>query len=297
MAIVSYWSYGKKETGQTLSMAATMISMGADHNFKILGVSTEYQDNTLEEAFFDVKKEKAFQEMMAKEQQKIARATGGVMGGAPMRTNSTMNSGIEGLLKLVQSNRITPEAIKDYAKAILNNRLDILQSPNAKSYNDYVEICKNYRKIIQTANRDYNMIFVDVDKSLPEEIQRELLEISDLVVVNITQNQKGVQGFLDLRAKDELFQKNNVIPLIGRYDKYSRYNKKNITREFKQKRDVCTIAYNTLFYEMATDGMLVDYYLRYRDTKESFDRNKVFVDEARKTCETIIFKLQELQMR
>ena len=48
---------------------------------------------------------------------------------------------------------------------------------------------------------------------------------------------------------------------------------------------------------MATDGMLVDYYLRYRDTKESFDRNKVFVDEARKTCETIIFKLQELQMR
>ena len=39
MAIVSYWSYGKKETGQTLSMAATMISMGADHNFKILGVS------------------------------------------------------------------------------------------------------------------------------------------------------------------------------------------------------------------------------------------------------------------
>ena len=41
------------------------------------------------------------------------------------------------------------------------------------------------------------MIFVDVDKSLPEEIQRELLEISDLVVVNITQNQKGVQGFLE----------------------------------------------------------------------------------------------------
>lgn len=40
MAIITFWSNTKKETGQSMSIAAVATSMAIEHNYKILLVST-----------------------------------------------------------------------------------------------------------------------------------------------------------------------------------------------------------------------------------------------------------------
>lgn len=51
MPVISFWSNTKKQTGQTMSLAAIATSMAIEHNYKILIISTIYNDNTLDLCF------------------------------------------------------------------------------------------------------------------------------------------------------------------------------------------------------------------------------------------------------
>ena len=56
MAIVTFYSNDKKETGQSLSVAAIAAHMAIAHNYKILVVSTDFNDLTLENCFWEYNK-------------------------------------------------------------------------------------------------------------------------------------------------------------------------------------------------------------------------------------------------
>lgn len=289
MAIISFWSTGRKETGQTLSMAATITSMSIDHNYKVLGISTGFKDTTLLECFFDMTREQQLQNT-------IANNINSGIAGTP-RVQNKIDSGVEGLIKLIQSNRISPNIIGDYTKVVLKNRLDILPAPSANNQEDYYKTVKMYHNIIDLANRDYNLVFVDIDRTMPDDVRRDTMIMSDIIVVNVTQGLKSLNEFMETREKDDLLKKKNVIVLIGRYDKYSKYNSKNITRYLREKKEVSTIPYNTLFFEATTEAQVPDYFLRYKTIHDDTDRNMQFISETKKTCDAIIYKTQELQLR
>ena len=48
MAIIAFWSNEEKETGQTMSMVALTTYMAIEHNNRILSISTDFNDDTLE---------------------------------------------------------------------------------------------------------------------------------------------------------------------------------------------------------------------------------------------------------
>ena len=56
MSIIAFWSNEEKETGQTMSMVALTTYMAIEHNYKILSVSTSFNDNTLEKSYFATRK-------------------------------------------------------------------------------------------------------------------------------------------------------------------------------------------------------------------------------------------------
>ena len=87
-----------------------------------------------------------------------------------------------------------------------------------------------------------------------------------------------------------------VIPLLGRYDKNSKYNIKNVSRYMREKRPVCAIPYNTLFFEACNEGKVADYFIKFRRIN-SKDKNALFINSVKDTAERIIYTLQELQMR
>ena len=102
---------------------------------------------------------------------------------------------------------------------------------------------------------------------------------------------------MELRDQDDFYKKTNVMLAIGRYDKFSKYNNKNITRYLKEKKTLAVIPYNTLLFEACSEGTIIDFLLKIRNITDEADRNYAFLKEIGEIDKKIIFKLQELQMK
>lgn len=277
MSIVTFWNNGKKETGKTLSVVAIATHMAIEHNYKILVISTGLNDKTLDNCYW--------------QEQKIKKSLG-LFG---PNTNVAMDNGIEGLSKMVKSNKISPENITNYTKIIFKDRLDIMQSFKG-SVDRYNELKGDYLDIINIANRYYDLVFVDLNEELGEDIINGILESSNLVVATLSQRLTNIDEFIKIREQKPILNSKKTLVLIGRYDKFSKYTVKNISRYMGEKNKVSTIPYNTLFFEACEEGKVPDLFLRFRKTGED-DRNGFFLAEVRRTSENIIYRLQDLQMR
>ena len=280
MAIITFKSNERKETGQTLSMAAVATQLAVEHNYKVLLVATSFQEQILENCFWD-----------------LNRLNAPKGGNLLQKTAVGIESGIEGLIKVLVSNRTSPEIVKNYSKIVLRDRLDVLLSPVTTDYKDYAGITASYPEILQLANRYYDLVFVDLSNRMPEQDNEAITQMSDVVVMNLTQRLKSIEDFVELRESNELYKKKNIMLLIGRYDTYSKYNTKNVTRYLREKQGIKAIPYNTLFFEACSEGKIVDFFLKLKNVTDETDRNYIFLKEVSKTANDIIYKLQELQMR
>ncbi len=278
MAIITFKSNEFKETGQTLSLVATATQMAIEHSYKILVVSTNFKDQTLENCFWE-----------------LDRLNKPIISG-PGRAAVGVDSGIEGLIKVLASNKTSVEIVKNYSKTVLRDRLDVLLSPNTEKYEDYIQTCDNYPEILKMADRYYDLVFVDLSSRMREQEAQNILNVSDVIIVNMTQRLKNINDFMELKETDEFYKRRNIMLLLGRYDAHSKYNIKNVTRYMREKKQILAIPYNTLYFEACSEGKVIDYFLKLKNIDEN-DRNYLFISEANRVDDAIIYKLQELQMK
>lgn len=278
MAVITFKSNEQKETGQTLSLVATATQMAIEHSYKILIVSTNFKDQTLENCFWELDR---LNKPIINNQ---GHATVGV------------DSGIEGLIKVLASNKTSNEIVKNYSKTVLRDRLDVILSPITEDYQEYTNIASNYPEVLKMADRYYDLVFVDLSNRMHEQEAQSIIDVSDVVIVSLTQRLKNINDILELRENDEFFKKRNVMLLLGRYDAHSKYNIKNVTRYMKEKKQMLAIPYNTLYFEACSEAKVVDYFLRLKNIDET-DRNHTFISEVNRVDDAIIYKLQELQMK
>ncbi len=275
MAIITFKSNETKETAQTLSLVAVAAQMAIEHNYKILVVSTNFKDRTLEECFWENE---------------------GGLASTIVKKDVGIDSGVEGLIRIMSSNKTNPEIIKNYTKIVLKERLDILPAPKTTEYREYESIAGLYPEILQMADRYYDLVIVDLCKKMDEAQAEKIIQISDVIMVNLTQRLRDIDNFIQLREEEELYRRKHIMLLIGRYDIYSKYNVKNITRYLKEKKPVGVIPYNTLYFEACSEGKVIDFFLKMRNVDQT-DRNHIFMNQTSKIANDIIYKLQELQMK
>ena len=278
MSIVTFWNNRKEETGKTLSIAAIATHMAIEHNYKILVVSTGHKDETLDRCFWQEKKQ--------------AKKNLGLFG---PNTNIGIEDGIVGLETLMKSNRVSPEQVTNYTKIVFKDRLEILPSFKGEKL-EYDEIKTTYPDIISLANNYYDLVFVDLDEEVGEEISNQILEKSNIIMVTLSQRLISINNFMKLREEEPVLKSIKTLILIGRYDKYSKYTVKNITRYMGEKNKVSTIPYNTLFFEACEEAGVPDLFLRLRKVDED-DRNGLFVAEVKRTADNIVYRLQDLAMK
>ena len=278
MSIVTFWNNRKEETGKTLSIAAIATHMAIEHNYKILVVSTGHKDETLDRCFWQEKKQ--------------AKKNLGLFG---PNTNVGIEDGIVGLETLMKSNRVSPEQVTNYTKIVFKDRLEILPSFKVEKL-EYDEIKTTYPDIISLANNYYDLVFVDLDEEVGEEISKQILEKSNIIMVTLSQRLISINNFMKLREEEPVLKSIKTLILIGRYDKYSKYTVKNITRYMGEKNKVSTIPYNTLFFEACEEAGVPDLFLRLRKVDED-DRNGLFVAEVKRTADNIVYRLQDLAMK
>ncbi len=277
MSIITFWNQGKEQTGKTLSIAAIATYMAIEHNYKILILSTSYADKTLNNCYWtkDEEKKKSF----------------GIFG---PNTNTYMGNGMEGLVPLMKSNKLTPEIVTNFSKIIFKERLEVAKSFEGEP-DEYEEAVDYFPDIINIANRYYDMVFVDLDNSVGERNVNAILQNSTIIMATLSQRMTCLDAFLKLQEENELLNSPKVLMLIGRYDRYSKYTLKNITRYMKEKNKVSTVPYNTLFFEAAEEAAVPDLFLRFRKINDDEDRNYLFLSEIKRCSENIIYRLQDLK--
>ena len=277
MSVVTFWNNGKEQTGKTLAIAAITTYMAIEHNYKILVISTGHKDSTIDRCFWEEKK---------------IKKNLGLFG---PNTNIAMEDGVVGLETIMKSNRISPEQITNYTKIVFKDRLEILPSFKGEKI-EYNELKTYYPDIINLANRYYDLVFVDLDEELGEELKNTILSNSNLIVANLSQRLTSINEFMKIREEKEILNSNKTLILIGRYDKFSKYTIKNISRYMGEKNKVSTIPYNTLFFEACEEAKVPDLFLRLRKIDEE-DRNSIFIEEVKRTSDNIIYRLQDLAMK
>ena len=277
MAIITFKSNELKETGQTLSLIAVATQMAIEHSYKILIVSTNFKDQTLENCFWE-----------------LDRLNKPIV--TDNKANVGVDSGIEGLIKVLASNKTSNDIVRNYSKTVLRERMDVLLSPKTEDYEEYTQICREYPEILKIADRYYDLIFVDLSNRMSDKEKNDIINVSDIVVISLTQRLKTINDFIELRESDNFYKGKNIILIMGRYDAHSKYNIKNVTRYMKERKQLLAIPYNTLYFEACSEGKVIDFFLRFKNLEEG-DRNRLFVDEANRADEAIIYKLQELQMK
>ncbi len=274
MAIISFWSEGDKEAGKTASLAAIATQISIDNTYKTLIFNAEYNDSSLEECFWPPKKPKKEAFMLG--------------------NRADLATGTTGVAKAILSNKTSPEIIKYYTKTIYKDRLELLTEDNI-TQEDYQNQRRTYKEIAKIANRYYNLVLVDISGSPEESITRSILEESDIVVVNLPQNIKKINEYLELKRTNKVFNTEKTIVLIGRCDKNSKYNAKNLSRQ-TNIRDLYPVPYNTQFLEAINEGKITEFFTKFRGRIHP-DENTYFLEEVKKNSERILEKLKEIQMR
>ena len=197
-------------------------------------------------------------------------------------------------MKAISSNKVTPEIITNYTKTIFKDRLEVLTEENVHK-EDYDKQMEAMKTIIRMANKFYDLVFIDIEGDIANPIIQGVLEESNLIIANTTQRIKYIKEFLDYRKVFSFLNKNNVIYLLGKYDRYSKFNDKNLQRAEKLD-EVYGIPYNTLFFEACNEGNLSDFIINFRRVKETSVQAPI-IESIAIVAKRIIEKLKELQMQ
>jgi hypothetical protein len=278
MSIITFWNSGREQVGKTLAIASIVTQYSMLHNKKVLIISTSFNDDTLKRCFWG--------------EEKAKKKTGFF----DRKPTVGIENGIDGLVKIMNSNKIMPNIITDYTKIVFKDRLEILPGYVGEEQG-YKEIQENYAELIKMANQYYDLVFVDLDEQVNTLNKNEILRKSDVILYAMSQRMKSINDYNDvLDDFDDTLDSKKVLPILCRYDKKSKYTAKNISRFLGQKNNMLTVPYNTLFFEATEEGKLVDFLLRIRNVDEN-DKNAFFLSEIKRASETIIYKVEELQMR
>ena len=278
MAIISFWSGNNKSAGQTLSMLATATQMSIQHNMRCLVVDATFDDDTVERAFWSVKGKKNIAQTLNQGKLDIA-------------------SGAEGLVSAVASNKTSPDIVANYTKVVFKNRLDILLGLKTKIIEEHEKSLMLYKDLLKAANQYYDLVFVDLSKTLKRDTTRAILENSHIIMYTMTQNMKLIEDYMIAMKSQNILQKGNVLPLLSNSDEASKYNVNNVTKYIGEKKKICSVPHSFQFMEAASEAGVANFFLKTRLSTTSNNPNSMFVKAVDETCEKIISKLQELQLK
>lgn len=277
MPIITFWSNNEKTIGQTVAAATAATVMAVERNYKVLLISADFNNNVIEKCFG--------------EQQSNKDIVKTLVGNSQVN----LDSGIKGLLKLSDSNRVAPELIHDYTKIIFKNRLEVLYSPmNIIDEQEKAKIIGQMKNIIINASRYYDHVFVDLKKGFKYSEQIDILNASDVVILNSDQNIENIKQALNTKEINSLQHK--TIWNICKYDKKSKYNIKNLARTILKKQTICETNYNTLLMEATQEGAIAELLLRFKTLRED-DENTIFMTKMKEFTEAILLKYHESRTR
>ena len=255
MPRVVFWSPDKTMTGTTHAIVAVSTLMGISHKATCLLMQGHFNSKKIESSFTP------YDELIA----------------SGALDNS--NLGVSALIRLVTSNKLTADAIQNYAKPVLKERLDILYGMNSKEKDDYDQLVNNLPYITRKAAEVYDLVFVDLPKDSDEKFKLDTLADSEIVVCVVNQDEVKLNDFFTKVDEIEELKDKTKIFLIADYEPKSRYNILNIKSKFRVKDPIYAVPHNYLFADACNMGNVIDFFYRNLNADPK-DYNGIFVSQT-----------------
>lgn len=267
MPIVSFWSTGNSgQTSTTSTMVAVACAMATMNkkNYRILVTQTEYGKKDLEASFCNLNKSSS-------------------KGSADLA-----DTGVDALDRLIRSNKLTPENIANYAKPILKNRLELLFGSFKNDKDSYERVLETIPMILDYSSQFYDLVMVDLSKGFNNTEINQILQKSDVIVLTMSQKVSVLDKIFKDMDTIKILQEKPILPVIGKYDRFSKYSAKNIARSFNYKKPIYTIPYNTQFFDSCNEGRALDFFAQNLNADVGTDRNGYFIFETNKVAERLV---------
>lgn len=266
MPIVSFWNpVENTQTSNTSTIVAVASILYDIERYKTLITQTHFNDFTLESAFFNMDK------LGNKGSLDIA------------------DTGVDALDRLLRSSKLSPESISNYTKIIYTDGiLELLYGTFKNDLDSYSRILETFPTIIDYANQLYDIVLVDLNKGASNQEINKILQKSDLIVLTMSQSMLVLKKAFAAMNTMKILQEKPVIPVIGKYDRFSKFADRNIARAFNYKKKLYTIPYNTQFFDACNDGTLAKFMIENRKADPAIDRNGFFIGETKELVKAII---------
>jgi MinD-like ATPase involved in chromosome partitioning or flagellar assembly len=263
MPKIVFWSPDTSMTGNTHAIIATSTLMGIKHKAKCLLMQGHFNSRKIETSFTP------YDELR----------NSGVF------ENSDI--GIGALTKIVVSNKLTPATIKNYAKPVLKDRLDVLYGINSKEKEQYNLMIHNLQFITRKADEIYDLVFVDLPKTTSHDVSKEVLSDADVIVCIVNQDIIKLNDFFDNIDKDEILKNKSIIYVIGDYESRAKYNLRNIKSKYRIKEPIYAVPHNYAFADACNEGSIIDFFYKNLNSERN-DDNGEFIFEVSEIVEKII---------
>lgn len=280
MPVVTLYTYGKDQTGNTVSAISLATFLGLTKNKKTLLLSTGFRDRTVSESFWPVEEKK--KSIFA--------------GNSNMPKQNIFQRGIDDLDRMVKSNRLSPDIITNYTRVALRDRLEIIDSYMGNP-EQYEQMQTSYPKIIAAAGKYYDNVIVDIDKRLSGKTKMEIINVSDIVLAMSVQKMRNIKELKAMIDSEKVLKKENTLITLGRYDKNMKYNAKNLSRSvLKQRNIIDTIPYNFKVAEAVQEGKIIDIIFGIINLRNA-DENFFMVQELQRLVDDIDARVLQLEMK
>ncbi len=270
MPIVSFWSTVEStQTATTSTIAAVACCMASKNsNYKVLLTQTHYQNMDLETSFNNLDKKNS------KGNLDIA------------------DTGMDALDRLYRSNKLNPENISNYVSPLMRGKLELLYGTFKNDKDSYDRVLETMPMIIEQSSRFYDIVMVDLNRGYNNTEINQILQHSDLIVLTMSQKMQVLKKIFKDINELKILQEKPIIPVIGKYDRFSTYTSKNIARNFNYKKPIYTIPYNTQFFDACNEGKALSFFATNINADVATDRNGYFINETNKLSNAILSALE-----
>lgn len=264
MPKIVFWSTNAVAVGQTHAAIALATLMAIEEDYSNILLHGHWQAKKVSSAFEDYE---------------VLKSKG-------VFNNSSV--GITALTRLVESNKLTPESIRNYAKPILKQRLDVMYGTYVENRLQFQELIEKFPSIVNKADDAYDFVWVDLPKSLDREYIKGVLESADLVICTFNQDVTLLEDAIKNYQETDVLKNKKKIMVMCNYEDKSKYSIPNIRRKYGIKDEIFCIPHNYLFTDACNDGNVVEGFFYKNLGADKYDYNGEFIDEIRRIIKKIL---------
>jgi hypothetical protein len=253
MPRVVFWGPYDNMTGNTHAAVAVSTLMGMTHKVTSLLMQANFNSRKMESCFTpyeELKQSKVFE-------------------------NSSI--GVNALIRLITSNKLTADSIQNYAKPVLKERLDVLYGMNGDDTDGYRNLINNLPYMTRKADEIYDLVFVDMPKNMDTQSIKETLADAEIVVCVVNQDAVKLSDFFHTISTNEVLKDKSKIIVVADYEADSKYNTFNIKLKYKVKDPLYVIPHNYMFSDACNSGTVIDYlYKNINSDPKDYNGNFIF---------------------